>query len=71
MLLEEDSSEPTTEAYLRALGFGDRAIETLFRPLFGVILLDRDLGADPGYFRFLLADAGARARPCCRATAWG
>ncbi len=55
MLLEEDHSDPTTEAYLRAVGFGDRAIETVFRPLFGVILLDRDLGADPGYFRFLLA----------------
>jgi phytoene dehydrogenase-like protein len=55
ILLEEEIPEPTTEAYLRALGFGERAIETLFRPLFGAIFLDRTLGADPGYFRFLLA----------------
>ena len=31
------------------------AIEGFFRPLFGVILLDRSLSADPGYFRFLLS----------------
>jgi protoporphyrinogen oxidase len=53
-LLAERHEAPSTEAYLRERGFGDAAIETLFRPLFGVILLDRDLAADPGYFRFLL-----------------
>jgi phytoene dehydrogenase-like protein len=54
-LLAEDDDAPSTEAYLRAEGFSDAAIDGFFRPLFGVILLDRDLSADPGYFRFLLA----------------
>jgi phytoene dehydrogenase-like protein len=40
---------------LRARGFSDEAIEGVFRPLFGVILLDRGLSADAGYFRFLLS----------------
>jgi phytoene dehydrogenase-like protein len=42
------------EGLLRARGFSDDAIEDVFRPLFGVILLDRSLAADAGYFRFLL-----------------
>lgn len=54
-LLAEDDDAPSTEAFLRAEGFSDEAIEAVFRPLFGVILQDRDLSADPGYFRFLLA----------------
>lgn len=54
-LLAEDGDAPSTEALLRAEGFTEAAIEGFFRPLFGVILLDRELSADPGYFRFLLA----------------
>lgn len=54
-LLAQDDEAPTTEAFLRAQGFSDEAIEGFFRPLFGVILLDRSLAADPGYFRFLLS----------------
>jgi phytoene dehydrogenase-like protein len=53
-LLAEGGEGVTTEGYLRDRGFSDDAIEGVFRPLFGVILLDRSLGADPGYFRFLL-----------------
>jgi phytoene dehydrogenase-like protein len=55
VLLDRDGPEPTTEAFLRGRGFSDRALEVLFRPIFGAILLDRSLTADPGYFRFLLA----------------
>jgi phytoene dehydrogenase-like protein len=54
-LLARDESAPTTEAFLRERGFSDAAIDGLFRPLFGVIFLDRTLGADPGYFLFLLS----------------
>lgn len=54
-LLDQDDLAVSTEAYLRQRGFSETAIEGFFRPLFGVILLDRSLGADPGYFRFLLA----------------
>lgn len=54
-LLEHDDDATTTEAFLRARGFSEQAIEGFFRPLFGVIFLDRSLGADPGYFRFLLS----------------
>jgi phytoene dehydrogenase-like protein len=53
-LLASDDRAPTTEAYLRDLGFGDRAIEGFFRPFFGAVFLDRTLSADPGYFRFLM-----------------
>jgi phytoene dehydrogenase-like protein len=55
VLLAEPPAAETTEAYLRGLGFSDDALEHLFRPLFGAILLDRSLSADPGWFRFLLA----------------
>ncbi len=44
-----------TEAYLRARGFTDVAIEGFFRPLFGGMLLDRSLSADAAYFRFLMS----------------
>jgi phytoene dehydrogenase-like protein len=54
-LLAEDEDAPSAEAFLRASGFSDAAIEGFFRPFFGVVLLDRSLSADPGYFRFLLA----------------
>ncbi len=54
-LLAEDEDAPSAEAYLRAEGFSDAALEGFFRPFFGVVLLDRSLSADPGYFRFLLA----------------
>jgi phytoene dehydrogenase-like protein len=53
-LLAEDDGR-TTEGFLRERGFSDEAIEGVFRPLFGVILLDRGLSADAGYFRFLLS----------------
>jgi phytoene dehydrogenase-like protein len=53
-LLAQDDEGLSTEAFLRARGFSDDAIEDVFRPLFGTILLDRSLGADPGYFRFLV-----------------
>jgi Flavin containing amine oxidoreductase len=53
-LLAQEEEGVTAEAFLRARGFSDDAIEDVFRPLFGVILLDRTLGADTGYFRFLL-----------------
>jgi phytoene dehydrogenase-like protein len=43
----------STEAYLRARGFSERAIEGFFRPFFGSVLADRSLAADAAYFRFL------------------
>ena len=55
VLLGRDDAAPTTEEFLRRRGFSDAAIEGLFRPLFGVIFLDRSLAADPGYFLFLFA----------------
>lgn len=54
-LLAQDEEGLSTEGFLRARGFSDDAIEDIFRPLFGTILLDRSLGADPGYFRFLVS----------------
>jgi phytoene dehydrogenase-like protein len=54
-LLERDEAAPTTESCLRGRGFSGAAIDAVFRPLFGVIFLDRTLGADPGYFLFLLS----------------
>jgi len=55
LLDERDSAAPTTHVYLRERGFGDRAIDAFFRPLFGTMFLDRSLAADAGYFRFLLS----------------
>jgi phytoene dehydrogenase-like protein len=49
-----ESATLMTEDFLRERGFGPRAIETVFRPFFGVVLADRSLGADAGYFCFLL-----------------
>jgi len=57
-LLAKDGDAPSTEAFLRAEGFSDDAIEGFFRPFFGVVLQDRELSADPGYFRFLLSMLG-------------
>jgi phytoene dehydrogenase-like protein len=54
-LLARDDDAPSTEAFLRSYGFSEQAMEAFFRPFFGVVLQDRALVADPGYFRFLLA----------------
>ncbi len=54
-LLDEDDDAAGADALIRAEGFGDAAVEDFFRPFFGVVLLDRGLSADPGYFRFLLS----------------
>ena len=54
-LLARDGAAPTTEAFLLDRGFSRQAIEAVFRPLFGVIFLDRTLAADPGYFQFLFS----------------
>ena len=54
-LLDDGEDAGSTEEFLRERGFSDEAIERFFRPLFGVVLLDRSLSADAGYFRFLLA----------------
>jgi len=53
-LLQRDGDALSTEAFLQARGFSAQAIEGFFRPFWGVVFLDRALGADPGYFRFLL-----------------
>lgn len=53
-LLAEDGPEESIEELLRASGFSPTAIDGFFRPLFGVITLDRSLSSDPGYFRFLM-----------------
>lgn len=52
--LDSDARDLTTEEYLRSRGFSGGAIEGFFRPLFGVITLDRELRSDAGYFRFLM-----------------
>jgi phytoene dehydrogenase-like protein len=54
-LLDDGEDSGPAEDFLRERGFSDDAIERFFRPLFGVVLLDRSLAADAGYFRFLLA----------------
>jgi phytoene dehydrogenase-like protein len=54
-LLDDGEDAGSTEDYLRDRGFSEDAIDRFFRPLFGVVLLDRGLSADAGYFRFLLA----------------
>jgi phytoene dehydrogenase-like protein len=45
----------SADELLRDLGFSNDAIDRFFRPLFGVITLDRSLSADEGYFRFLMS----------------
>jgi phytoene dehydrogenase-like protein len=57
-LLAGGDDAPSTEAFLRSQGFSDQAMDGFFRPFFGVVLQDRALAADPGYFRFLLAMLG-------------
>jgi phytoene dehydrogenase-like protein len=54
-LLDDAEDARSAEDLLHERGFSDAAIDGFFRPLFGVILLDRTLSADAGYFRFLLA----------------
>jgi phytoene dehydrogenase-like protein len=54
-LLDDGEDSGPAEDFLRERGFSNDAIERFFRPLFGVVLLDRSLAADAGYFRFLLA----------------
>lgn len=53
-LLRSDAQDETMEEHLRRRGFTGGAIEGFFRPLFGVITLDRALQSDAGYFRFLM-----------------
>jgi protoporphyrinogen oxidase len=53
-LLAGDAQDETMEDHLRRRGFSGKAIEGFFRPLFGVITLDRGLQTDAGYFRFLM-----------------
>ena len=54
-LLAAGGGGRTTDEYLRDLGFSNDALERFFRPFFGVVMLDRGLGADEGYFRFLVS----------------
>ena len=54
-LLAHGAGRRTTDEYLRDLGFSNDALERFFRPFFGVVTLDRALGADEGYFRFLVS----------------
>lgn len=54
VLLAGEGHDVSTDEYLRARGFSEAAIEGFFRPFFGVVTLDRTLGADAAYFRFLL-----------------
>ncbi len=70
-LLAQEDDDLTAEGLLRARGFSDDAIEDVFRPLFGAVLLDRSLSADSGYFRFLLEDAGRGGPRRSRATGSG
>ncbi len=53
-VLAGDERHATGLEYLRARGFTERAIDGFFRPLFGVITADRDLGSDAAYLRFLI-----------------
>ena len=43
----------TTLAYLRRYGWSERIIDTFFRPFFGGVYLDRDLGTASNFFRFV------------------
>jgi len=61
VLLAGGDEAPSTEAYLVSQGFSEQAMDGFFRPFFGVVLQDRSLAADPGYFRFLLAMLGKGA----------
>lgn len=51
----DQSSEPddqSTLSYLRELGFSQDTIDRFFRPFYGGIFLDRDLGTTAAAFRF-------------------
>jgi phytoene dehydrogenase-like protein len=54
-LLALDDDAGSAEDVLRDAGLSADALERVLRPLFGVMTLDRTLGIDPGYFRFLLS----------------
>jgi phytoene dehydrogenase-like protein len=54
-LLAGPEKTMTTAEYLAERGFSATAVDGFFRPLFGVITLDRTLGADAAYFRFLMS----------------
>lgn len=54
-LLAPSAAQRTADEYLRDLGFSNDALDRFFRPFFGVVLADRALGADEGYFRFLMS----------------
>ena len=45
----------TADAYLRSRGVSDPGMEAVLRPLFAGIFLDRELAADAGYLRYLMA----------------
>lgn len=47
------SKSQSTLAYLKEYGFSGRIIENFFRPFFGGIFLERDLGTDAAMFRFV------------------
>lgn len=54
--------DESTEAFLRAQGFSERALDAFFRPFFGGIFLNRDLSTSARLFRYyfrMLMDGGA------------
>ena len=51
-LLAEPNGE-TTLAFLRRYGWSEQIITNFFRPFFGGVYLDRDLGTASNFFRFL------------------
>lgn len=55
VLLEPATQEETAQEYLARHGVSSDAVDAVVRPLFGGILLDRSLGADAGFLRYLLA----------------
>ena len=57
-----DEDDGSVEDLLAREGFSPGFVDRFIRPLFGPILLDRRLGADAGYFRFLLS-VMTRGRP--------
>lgn len=54
-LLAPGGADRSADEFLRERGFSNDALDRFFRPLFGVVTLDRRLGADEGYFRFLMS----------------
>ena len=53
--LVDGAETRTGGAFLDQTGFPDRAVEKVLRPLLGSMLLDRTLGADAGYVKYLMA----------------